>query len=156
MQIIAQMEQYGHEQLAVGTDPSVGLRAFIAIHDTTLGPSLGGTRIWPYENEEAAITDALLLSRAMTNKSAAAGLSLVGGKGGIIADPRTDKTEERFRSFGRFVESLGGRYITTEDVGASEQDMEWISYETNHVVGRSISNGGSGSPAAVTWDLRQR
>ena len=113
MRVLDYMEQHGHEQLSVWTDPAVGLRAFIAIHDTTLGPSLGGVRIWPYANEEETVLDVLRLSRAMTYKSAVAGLDLGGGKSVIMADSRTDKTEGMFRSFGRFVESLGGRYIAT-------------------------------------------
>ena len=144
------MEQHGHEQLAIWTDPAVGLRAFIAIHDTTLGPALGGVRIWPYKTEDGAILDVLRLSRAMTYKSAVAGLPLGGGKGVIMADSRTDKTEGMFRSYGRFVDLLGGRFITTEDVGASPQDLEWVSYETEHVLGVSQAMGGSGNPATVT------
>jgi leucine dehydrogenase len=144
------MQANGHQELAVWTDPDAGLKAFIAIHDTTLGPALGGTRIWAHETDDAAIMDALRLSKAMTYKSAAAGLPLGGGKGVVVADPRTDKTEAMFRSYGRFVESLGGRYITTEDVGATAQEMEWISYETKHVVGLSEALGGSGNPAVVT------
>ncbi len=150
MQFIEYMQANGHEELAVWTDPAVGLKAFIAIHDTTLGPSLGGTRIWPHSTDDEAIMDVLRLSRAMTYKSAAAGLPLGGGKGLILADPRTQKTEAMFRSYGRFVQSLGGRYITTEDVGATAQEMEWISYETEYVVGLSQAMGGSGNPAVVT------
>ncbi|MEX2431139.1 MAG: Glu/Leu/Phe/Val dehydrogenase dimerization domain-containing protein [Dehalococcoidia bacterium] len=150
MQFVEYMQANGHEELAVWTDPAVGLKAFIAIHDTTLGPALGGTRIWPHATDEDAIMDVLRLGRAMTYKSAAAGLPLGGGKGLIVADPRTQKTEAMFRSYGRFVESLGGRYITTEDVGATAQEMEWISYETEHVVGLSEALGGSGNPAVVT------
>lgn len=150
MEFIEFMEANGHEELAVWTDPSVGLKAFIAIHDRTLGPALGGTRIWPHPTDEAAIMDVLRLSKAMTYKSAGAGLPLGGGKGLIVADPRTDKSEQMFRSYGRFVDSLGGRYVTTEDVGASSQDMEWISKSTRHVVGLSEELGGSGNPAAVT------
>ena len=150
MQILDYMETHGHEQLAVWTDPAVGLRAFIAIHDTTLGPALGGTRIWPYPTEDAALMDVLRLSRAMTYKSALAGLPMGGGKGLIMADSRTGKTQALMESYGRFVESLGGRYITTEDVGASAQDMEWISHKTKHVVGLSPALGGSGNPSAQT------
>ncbi len=150
MNISEYMEQHGHEQLAIWVDPAVGLRAFIAIHDTTLGPALGGVRIWPYKTEDEAILDVLRLSRAMTYKSAVAGLPLGGGKGLIMADSRTDKTEGMFRSYGRFVDSLGGRFITTEDVGASPQDLEWVSYETEHVLGVSQAMGGSGNPATVT------
>jgi leucine dehydrogenase len=150
MRVLDYMEQHGHEQLAVWTDPSAGLRAFIAIHDTALGPSLGGLRIWPYASEDEAVLDVLRLSRAMTYKSAVAGLDFGGGKSVIMADSRTDKTEAMFRSFGRFVESLGGRYIVTEDVGTSPQDLEWVSHETKHVVGLSKELGGSGNPSGVT------
>ena len=113
MKILEYMENNKHEQLAMFTDPESGLKALIAIHDTTLGPAAGGVRIWPHESEDAAIMDVLRLSKAMTYKAAAAGLSLGGGKGLIIADSRTDKTEALLRAFGRAVESLGGRYITT-------------------------------------------
>ena len=147
--IIEHMETYGHEQLSVFTDPGVGLRAFIAIHDTTLGPALGGVRTWPYRTEDEAILDALRLSRGMTYKSAAAGLNLGGGKAVIMGTPQ-DKTEAMMRAFGRFVESLGGRYITTEDVGATTQDMEWIAQETAHVTGLPVSQGGSGDPSQMT------
>ena len=150
MQILDYMETHGHEQLAVWTDTSVGLRAFIAIHSTTLGPALGGTRIWPHPTEDAALMDVLRLSRAMTYKNALAGLSLGGGKGLIIADSRTDKTQALMESYGRFVDTLGGRYITTEDVGASAQDMEWISHTTKHVVGGPPEQGGSGNPSEQT------
>ena len=150
MQFVEFMQANGHEELAVWTDPAVGLKAFIAIHDSTLGPALGGTRIWPHATDEDAIMDVLRLSRAMTYKSSAAGLPLGGGKGLVVADPRTQKTEAMFRSYGRFIESLGGRYITTEDVGATAQEMEWISYETEYVVGLSEALGGSGNPAVVT------
>ncbi len=150
MEFVEFMQANGHQELAVWTDPSVGLKAFIAIHDTTLGPSLGGTRIWPHPTDEAAIMDVLKLSKAMSYKSAAAGLPLGGGKGLIVADSHTDKTEAMLRSYGRFVDSLGGRYITTEDVGANAQDMEWISYETKYVVGLSEDKGGGGNPAVVT------
>lgn len=150
MSIAGYMEKHGHEQLSIWTDHRVGLRAYIAIHDTTLGPSLGGVRIWPHTTEEEAVMDVLRLSRAMTFKSAVAGLPLGGGKGLIVADPKTSKTEALMRSYGTFVESLGGRYITTEDVGSTTQDLEWVSYETRHVVGLSESLGGSGNPSTVT------
>ena len=146
----------GHEQLAVWTDARAGLRAFVAIHDRTLGPALGGVRIWPHATEELAVMDVLRLSRAMTYKSAAAGLDFGGGKGLIIADPRTDKTEAMFRSYGRLVDSLGGRYITTEDVGANAENMGWIAQETAHVVGLPVERGGSGNPATMTgYGVRQ-
>ena len=150
MHFVDFMQANGHQELAVWTDPAVGLTAFIAIHDTTLGPALGGTRIWPYPSNAEAIMDVLRLSKAMTYKSAAAGLPMGGPKGVIVADPHRDKTEAMFRSYGCFVESLGGRYITTEDVGASAREMEWISHETKHVVGLPESMGGGGNPASVT------
>ncbi|MDZ7805803.1 MAG: Glu/Leu/Phe/Val dehydrogenase dimerization domain-containing protein [Gracilimonas sp.] len=106
-----------HEQVVICSDPKTGLKAIIAIHNTTLGPALGGTRMWNYESEEAAMKDVLRLSRGMTYKSAISGLNLGGGKAVIIGDSHTEKTEALFRSFGRFVDSLGGRYITAEDVG---------------------------------------
>ncbi len=150
MKVAEYMEKHGHEQLSVYTDPAVGLRAFIAVHDTTLGPSLGGVRIWPHPTEDDALMDVLRLSRAMTYKSAAAGLHFGGGKGLIVADSRKDKTEALLRSFGKFVESLGGRYITTEDVGMTPQDVEWIAQETSHIVGLPISLGGSGDTSIMT------
>ena len=107
MDTLAHMTEFGHEQLVACSEPSAGLKAFIAIHDTTLGPSCGGVRIWPHATEEAAVTDVLRLSRAMIYKSAVAGLPLGGGKALIWADPRTDKTEALLRAFGRFVDTLG-------------------------------------------------
>jgi len=144
------MERYDYEQVVICTDRGVGLKAIIAIHDTTLGPALGGARLWPYASEEEALTDVLRLSRAMTYKSAAAGLHLGGGKAAIIADPAKDKTEALFKALGRHVHSLGGRYITTEDVGTTEQDMEWIASETPYVTGLPIAMGGSGDPSLMT------
>ena len=150
MRIASYMERWGHEEFAVWTDKAAGLRAFIAIHDTTLGPALGGCRVWPHRTEDQAITDALRLARAMTYKSAAAGLPLGGGKALIMADPRQGETEAMFRSLGRFVQSLGGRYVTTEDVGSTPQDMVHIARETSHVVGLPVAQGGSGDPSAMT------
>ena len=150
MHFVEYMQANGHQELAVWTDNDAGLKAYIAIHDTTLGPALGGTRIWPHATNDDAVMDVLRLAKAMTYKAAAAGLPLGGGKGLVVADPRTDKTEAMFRSYGRFVDSMGGRYITTEDVGATAREMEWISRETKHVVGLPESMGGSGNPAVVT------
>ncbi len=150
MNVLDYMERYGHEQFGVYTDTGVGLRAFIAIHDTTLGPALGGVRVWPHPTEDAAVMDVLRLSRAMTYKSAAAGLNFGGGKGLIMADSHKDKSEAMMRAFGRFVESLGGRYITTEDVGITLHDLEQIAQETSHVTGLPISMGGSGDTSAMT------
>ncbi len=149
MNITEYMEAEGHEQLCVYVDKSVGLRAFIAIHDTTLGPGLGGVRIWPHKTEDDAIVDVLRLSKGMTYKAAASGLDFGGGKALIMASPQ-DKTEAMMRAYGRFVDSLGGRYVTTEDVGADDQDLEWIALETSHVTGLPISRGGSGGPATAT------
>lgn len=148
--LFSQLQSYEHEQIVVCSEPSAGLQAIIAIHNTTLGPALGGTRMWPYNNEQEAIRDVLRLSRGMTYKAAISGLNLGGGKAVIIGDPRTDKTEELFRAFGRFVDSLGGRYITAEDVGINVQDMEWVNSETKYVTGIPKSLGGSGDPSPVT------
>ena len=139
-----------HEQVVFCEDKRSGLKAIIAIHDTTLGPALGGTRMWPYKNEAEALRDVLRLSRGMTYKAAAAGLNLGGGKAVIIGDPRADKSEALFRVFGRFVESLNGRYITAEDVGTSVHDMEYIFMETKYVTGVAPAHGGSGDPSPVT------
>src|SRR5262245_54582269 len=111
------MEQMGHEQVIFCRMSEVGLQAVIAIHDTTLGPALGGTRMWPYPSEEEALVDVMRLSRGMTFKAAAAGLNMGGGKAVINGDPKTDKSEALFRAYGRFIESLKGRFITGEDVG---------------------------------------
>ena len=127
-----------------------GLKAIIAIHDTTLGPALGGTRMWTYDSEEAAIEDALRLAKGMTYKNAAAGLNLGGGKTVIIGDPRKDKSEEMFRAFGRYIQGLNGRYITAEDVGTTVADMDIIHEETNYVTGISPAFGSSGNPSPVT------
>ncbi len=139
-----------HEQVVICSDPDTGLRAIIAIHDTTLGPALGGTRMWNYKSEEEALKDVLRLSRGMTYKAAISGLNLGGGKAVIIGDPHTDKNEPLFRAFGRFVDGLGGRYITAEDVGMDEKNMEWIFSETKYVTGIPKSMGGSGNPSPVT------
>ena len=150
MGTLEHMEEYGHEQVLAFSDPAVGLKGFIAVHDTTLGPSLGGVRIWPYKTEEDALKDGLLLSRAMTYKSAAAGLSLGGGKSIIILDPDRGKTDEMMESFGRFVHSLGGLYITTTDVGSVGRDLECIARQTPYVTGLPIDQGGSGDTSIMT------
>jgi leucine dehydrogenase len=139
-----------HEQLIFCSRPEAGLKAIIAIHDTTLGPALGGTRMWKYSSESEALRDVLRLSRGMTYKAAISGLNLGGGKAVIIGDSRTEKTESLFRAFGRYVDGLGGRYITAEDVGMTEQDMEWIFSETKYVTGIPKALGGSGNPSPVT------
>ena len=150
MDILKYMEEHGHEQLVVCSEPSVGLRAFIAIHDTTLGPAAGGVRIWPYQTEDDALLDVLRLSKAMTYKSAAADLPLGGGKSIIIADPRKDKTEALLRAFARYVDTLGGRYIATTDVGSGTRDLGYIALETKHVVGLPTTVGGSGDTSQLT------
>ncbi len=140
----------GHEQVVYGSDPVSGLKTIIAIHSTALGPALGGTRFYPYQSEEEALTDVLRLSEGMTYKAAAAGLDLGGGKAVIIGDPRTDKSERLFRAYGRVVESLGGRYITAEDVGTTTADLTHVRRETPWAVGVPEAEGGSGDPSPIT------
>jgi leucine dehydrogenase len=147
MDLFSKMEEYDYEQLILCQDKSTGLKAIIAIHDTTLGPALGGTRICEYESDEEAIEDALRLARGMTYKNAAAGLNLGGGKAVIIGDPRKIKSEALFRAFGRFVEGLNGRYITGEDMNATQEDASYINCETEYIVGLET---GSGNPSPVT------
>ncbi|WP_407268309.1 branched-chain amino acid dehydrogenase [Radiobacillus sp. PE A8.2] len=150
MEIFNYMESYDYEQLVFCQDKQSGLKAIIAIHDTTLGPALGGTRMWTYASEGAAIEDALRLAKGMTYKNAAAGLNLGGGKTVIIGDPRKDKNEAMFRAFGRYIQGLNGRYITAEDVGTTVADMDIIHEETNFVTGISPTYGSSGNPSPVT------
>lgn len=140
----------GHEEVVFFSDPTCNLKAIIAIHNTTLGPALGGTRMWNYKNIDEAVEDVLRLSRGMSYKNSIAGLHLGGGKAVIIGDPAKDKSEALFRSYGRFVESLNGRYITAEDVNTNVQDMEFINCETDNVSGLSIADGGSGDPSPWT------
>ncbi|MDF2628160.1 MAG: leucine dehydrogenase [Symbiobacteriaceae bacterium] len=147
MGIFEMMEKFGHEQVVFCYDKTSGLKAIIGIHDTTLGPALGGTRMWKYEKEEDAITDVMRLSRGMSYKNAAMGLNLGGGKAVIWGDAKTDKSEELFRAFGKFVQSLGGRYITAEDVGTTVSDMNYVLMETESVSGRADV---SGDPSPVT------
>jgi leucine dehydrogenase len=139
-----------HEQVVFCNDKRVGLKAIIAIHNTALGPALGGTRMWPYKNENEALVDVLRLSKGMTYKAAAAGLNLGGGKAVIIGDPKTQKSEALFRAFGQFINSLNGRYITAEDVGTGVQDMEYIFMESPWVTGIPKDFGGSGDPSPYT------
>jgi leucine dehydrogenase len=141
------MASLGHEQLLLSHDPSCGYFGIIAIHDTTLGPALGGTRFWQYHSTDEAITDALRLARGMTYKSAVAGINLGGGKSVIIGDNKRTDREALFRAHGRFIQTLGGRYITAEDIGTSPADMEYIKLETDHVAGLL---GLSGDPSPVT------
>lgn len=139
-----------HEQVVFCHDKNVGLKAIIAIHNTALGPALGGTRMWNYKNEDEALTDVLRLSKGMTYKAAAAGLNLGGGKAVILGDSKTQKTEGLFRAFGQFVNSLNGKYITAEDVGTTVNDMEHIYMETPWVTGIPKDFGGSGDPSPYT------
>ncbi len=147
MKLFDTIASMGHEQLVICNDTSAGYRGIIAIHSTTLGPALGGTRFWQYASDEEAIVDALRLARGMTYKNAVAGLNLGGGKSVIIGDNRTGDREMIFRAHGRFVESLGGRYITAEDVGTSTADMDFVHMETKNVSGLA---GRSGDPSPVT------
>jgi leucine dehydrogenase len=147
MELFDTMSAMGHEQLVLCHDKSSGYRGVIAIHDTTLGPALGGTRFWNYASDEEAIVDALRLARGMTYKNAVAGLNLGGGKSVIIGDNRTTNREMLFRAHGRFVDSLGGRYVTAEDVGTSTIDMDFVHMETDYVAGLQ---GASGDPSPVT------
>ncbi|MCI0543861.1 MAG: leucine dehydrogenase, partial [Actinobacteria bacterium] len=147
MDLFSAMQSLGHEQLLLSHDPSCGYLGIIAIHDTTLGPALGGTRFWQYDSTEEAVTDALRLARGMTYKAAVAGINLGGGKSVIIGDNRRIDREALFRAHGRFVETLNGRYITAEDIGTSPADMEYIKLETDHVAGLL---GLSGDPSPVT------
>ncbi len=147
MKVFDEISKLGHEQLVLCSDDSAGYRGIIAIHDTTLGPALGGTRFWNYASDDEAIVDALRLARGMTYKNAVAGLNLGGGKSVIMGDNRTSKREMIFRAHGRFVESLGGRYVTAEDVGTSTADMDFVHMETDYVAG--LANK-SGDPSPVT------
>jgi len=147
MKLFDTLAEMGHEEIVMCSDPSVGYKGILAIHSTKLGPALGGTRFWQYATDEEAITDALRLSRGMTYKNAVAGLHLGGGKSIIIGDNKTRDREKIFRAHGRFVQTLGGRYITAEDVGTSMKDMSYVQMETKHVAGLA---GKSGDPSPVT------
>jgi leucine dehydrogenase len=148
--IFTQLSTYDHEQIVFCQDQSTGLKAIIAIHNTVLGPGLGGTRVWNYTNEAEAINDVMRLSRGMTYKAAISGLNLGGAKAVIIGDATKIKTEGLMRKFGRFVENLNGKYITAEDVNTTTKDMEYVHMETSHVVGLPESMGGGGDPSPVT------
>ena len=150
MELFQQMTSMGHEHVLFCSNPDVGLQAIIAVHSTVLGPGLGGVRMWPYASMDEALTDVLRLSRGMTYKAAAAGLNLGGGKAVIVGDSKKDKSEALFRAFGQCVESLGGIYITAEDVGTDMEDMELIFNETRWVTGISPAHGGAGDPSPVT------
>lgn len=147
MKLFDTLAEMGHEEVVLCSDPSCGYRGILAVHSTKLGPALGGTRFWSYATDDEAITDALRLSRGMTYKNAVAGLHLGGGKSIIIGDNKTKDREQIFRAHGRFVESLGGRYITAEDVGTTTKDMDYVHMETGHVAGLA---GKSGDPSPVT------
>lgn len=147
--IYGQIASMGHEQLVICYDEPTGLKAIIGIHNTVLGPALGGSRLWNYQSEDEAIKDVLRLSRGMTFKASISGLNLGGGKAVLIGDPKM-KTEAYLRRFGRFVESLGGRYITAEDVNMNTQDMSYIAMETKHVTGLPDVKGGNGDPSPIT------
>jgi leucine dehydrogenase len=147
MEIFERMSLREHEQLVFWNEPRIGYKGIIAIHNTSLGPALGGTRFWNYGTDAEAIEDALRLARGMSYKSALAGLNLGGGKSVIVGDPNTRDREMIFRAHGRAVESLAGRYITAEDVGTSPADMDFVHMETDHVVGLM---GKSGDPSPVT------
>ncbi len=140
----------GHEQVVFCHDEPSGLRAIIAIHSTALGPALGGTRFRPYPDEQSAVVDALHLAQGMTAKAAVAGLDLGGGKAVIIGDPHAIKSEALLRAYGRFVESLGGRYITACDVGTYSEDMDVVARESRHVTGRTVERGGAGDSSVLT------
>ncbi len=150
MDLFKTIHESEHEQVVFCHNKDAGLKAIIAIHNTTLGPALGGLRMWPYETEQAALDDVLRLSKGMTYKASVSGLNLGGGKSVIIGDPAKDKSEELFRALGRFIDSLNGRYITAEDVGIDVNDMEYVFQETRNVVGVHQVHGGSGDPSPFT------
>ncbi len=157
MDVFTHPEFDGHEQLVFGHDPATDLRALIAIHDTSLGPAMGGCRMWPYASEAEAVTDALRLSRGMTQKSALAGLALGGGKAVIMGDPNQHKTPELMRAMGRVIDNLGGRYVTAEDSGMSVADLRTLGEVTPHVVGirdyqRTDGSAHDGDPSPATAD----
>jgi leucine dehydrogenase len=143
-----------HEQILICHDRDSGLRAIIAVHDTTLGPGLGGIRMWTYASDEAALTDVLRLSEGMTYKNALAGLDLGGGKTVVIGDPRSDKTPEKFQALGGFIDRLGGSYLAAEDVGTTTDDAEQVATRTRFITGLPVERGGSGDPSPMTaWGV---
>ncbi len=148
--VFGQVSFDGHEQVVFCQDKDTGLKAIIGIHNTVLGPALGGTRMWNYTNEWEALNDVLRLSRGMTYKNSISGLNLGGGKAVIIGDAKSQKTPELMRRFGQFVDSLSGKYITAEDVGMETKDMDTVNEVTKHVAGISVDRGGSGNPSPVT------
>jgi len=148
--VFDKVAQYEHEQIVFCHDKYSGLKGIIAVHDTTLGPGLGGTRMYNYESEEDALVDVLRLSRGMTYKASISGLNLGGGKAVIIGDPNKQKSEALFRKFGQYINNLNGKYITAEDIGTTTRDMEFINMETKNVVGLPKVFGGGGDPSPVT------
>ena len=148
--IFSKLESFGHKKVVFCSDPDTGLKAIIAIHDTTLGPAFGGTRMWAYKTEADALHDVLRLSKSMTYKASISGLNLGGGSAVIIGDSRKDKSEAVMRKFGRFIKNLNGEFITAEDVGTNTRDMEYIRMETQHVMGVPESMGGGGDPSPIS------
>ena len=148
--VFGQLSFDDHEQIVFCNDKDTGLKAIIGIHNSVMGPALGGTRMWNYNTEWEALNDVLRLSRGMTYKSAITGLNIGGGKAVIIGDAKTQKTPELMRKFGEFVHSLSGRYITAEDVGMETKDMDPVRDVTPYVTGISEERGGSGNPSPVT------
>jgi len=148
--VFDQMEKYGHEQVIFNYDKATGLKAIVAIHDTTLGPALGGCRMWDYETEQTALSDALRLSRGMTYKCAVAGVSHGGGKTVIIGDPRNDKSDELFQALGTYIETLKGRFYTGTDVGTVGMDFVSAAKQSKYLVGLPEEYGGSGNSAIIT------
>ena len=148
--LFAMMEPMEHEQVMYFNDKETGLKGIIGVHNTVLGPSLGGCRIWNYEHEADALWDVLRLSRGMTFKSSISGINLGGGKAVIIGNPKVKRDEAFWRRFGKFVDSLNGKYITAEDVGTSTDIMSIVMQETKHVTGKPISAGGTGDPSPFT------
>jgi len=143
-----------HEQVAICHDRDSGLRAIIAVHDTTLGPGLGGIRMWTYPSDDAALLDVLRLSEGMTYKNSLAGLPLGGGKTVVVGDPRTDKTPAKFVALGGFIDRLNGSYLAAEDVGTTTDDAELVATRTKHITGLPVARGGSGDPSPMTaWGV---
>jgi leucine dehydrogenase len=143
-----------HEQVAICHDRDSGLRAIIAVHDTTLGPGLGGIRMWTYPSDDAALLDVLRLSEGMTYKNSLAGLPLGGGKTVVVGDPRTDKTPAKFVALGGFIDRLNGSYLAAEDVGTTTDDAELVATRTRHITGLPVAQGGSGDPSPMTaWGV---
>jgi leucine dehydrogenase len=154
MSVFTSRSFMGHEQVVFGHDAETGLKTIIAVHNTTLGPAVGGCRFWPYAGEQEALEDALRLSRGMTYKAAMANLDFGGGKAVIIGDPKVDKTPALLTAFARQVDHLAGRYVTAEDVGTGPADMEIIRRTTDYVAGTSAGGSGDGDPSPATaWGV---